>query len=179
VVKRIYLAGPIGPLDGREERIRDAIGWAERLRLLGAAVFVPHCFVQWYQPFDLSYDECMALDEVWLRQCEALFRMPGKSPGSDREAERAQQLGIPVFTDVKELIRWLAGSKQPDGDWPQIGDDVIVEVSQQHMKRGRVKFEYTHLGERALWCESQWGSFEALASECKRPPALRGEDDLL
>lgn len=53
--------------------------------------------------------------------------------------------------------------------WPAIGDEVVVEVSRQHMKRGRVKYFYKHLDEDAAWCESQWGSFEALVSECKRP----------
>lgn len=53
--------------------------------------------------------------------------------------------------------------------WPQIGDDIVIKAGQELLRRGRVKFEYEHLGERAFHCEWSGGSFEALVSECLRP----------
>lgn len=56
---------------------------------------------------------CPAGREVWLRMdleelkgCDALFRIPGKSPGADWEEERARERGIPVFYTIKALQKW-------------------------------------------------------------------------
>jgi hypothetical protein len=146
-MKRIYLAGPIGPAQGREERIAEAIGWAERLRKLGLAVFVPHCFAGWYQSFDLTYDECMALDAVWLRQCEALFRMPGRSPGADKEVLLARELGLPVFTDVEALRHWMSGAPAAP-----LAGQIFVDG-----RACRIKFEFISHGRRAFVVEAPHG----------------------
>ena len=37
------------------------------------------------------------MDFVWLRQCHAMIRLEGRSPGADREEEFAIAHGIPVF----------------------------------------------------------------------------------
>jgi hypothetical protein len=55
----------------------------------------PHNIDYWYQ-YDLE----------WLEVCDALFRLPGESHGADKEAERAKELGIPVFTSISELREW-------------------------------------------------------------------------
>jgi hypothetical protein len=44
-----------------------------------------------------SYEDWMALDLAWLRRCDALIRLPGDSPGADREVEEAKRLGLPVY----------------------------------------------------------------------------------
>lgn len=110
-MKRVYVAGPIGAKAGREARIRAAIDVAERIRRLGLFPFVPHFFHYWESIYPHQYECFMRLDLVWLKQCEALYRMPGHSPGADREVKFAEtEIKIPVFRDLKELAAW-AGIK--------------------------------------------------------------------
>ena len=111
-MKRVYVAGPIGNLEGRAARVRDAIAMGELLWREGFWPFVPHLFVQWGDRFEHSYEEWMGIDAVWLRQCEAVFRMPGESPGADREVAWARANGVPVFTDITALRRWARGVKE-------------------------------------------------------------------
>jgi hypothetical protein len=51
--------------------------------------------------------------EYWLQYCldlipsfDCVFRMPGYSEGADREVALAESLGIPVFREYKEVIRF-------------------------------------------------------------------------
>ena len=38
-----------------------------------------------------------------LERCDALLRLPGASRGADIDVERAQALGLPVYTSIDEL----------------------------------------------------------------------------
>jgi hypothetical protein len=106
-VKRIYIAGPIGPNDaGRMQRIHDAIYIANALWRYGCAPFVPHLAHWWDERHPAQYEEWMAYDAVWLRQCEAVYRMAGESPGADREVAWAVANGLPVFGSMEEAIAW-------------------------------------------------------------------------
>ena len=46
----------------------------------------------------------MAWDLQEVRQCGAVLRLPGHSPGADREVEEARANGIPVFFSLDALI---------------------------------------------------------------------------
>ncbi|MGH6615791.1 hypothetical protein [Sphingomonas sp.] len=39
-----------------------------------------------------------------LEQCQAVVRLAGASKGADEDVRRAGELGIPVYTDVRELL---------------------------------------------------------------------------
>lgn len=122
-MKRIYVAGPIGAVAGRAERVREAIAAGEQLWRAGFHPFVPHLFVQWGDIFEHHYEEWMALDEAWLRACEAVWRMPGASPGADREVALAERLGMPVFRELAPLQRWAR-----DGKTTAKPDPVIAQL---------------------------------------------------
>jgi hypothetical protein len=38
-----------------------------------------------------------------LAMCDAVLRIPGESRGADLECDLARQMGMPVFTDVRDL----------------------------------------------------------------------------
>jgi len=83
------------------------MGVADRLIHLGFAPFVPHLyhFLHLMAPHD--YEVWMAVGLAWLRTCDAVLRLPGESPGADREVEVARILEIPVFYSVEELVEGM------------------------------------------------------------------------
>lgn len=107
---RIYIAGPITKGDYMIN-VRKAIDAAHALREHGLVPFVPHLSALWHLAYPRDYEDWMEYDFVWVRQCHALYRVPGESSGADREMEHARQFNIPVFVDMADLIEWAR--KQP------------------------------------------------------------------
>jgi hypothetical protein len=100
---KIYISGPYSKhmVDGT----RNAIMAAEALRKAGYLPFVPHLSLLWDLVCPSPYEEWIDYDLAWLRHCNALLRLPGESPGADREVLLAQQLRIPVYYNIKEIIK--------------------------------------------------------------------------
>lgn len=108
---RIYVAGPIGALDEhRPAKLRAAIDAGAALLLAGHAPFVPHLWAAAMQDREVTadalahYETWMEYDFAMLEVCDAVLRIPGHSPGADREVARAMQLGLPVYYSVEEAI---------------------------------------------------------------------------
>ncbi len=103
-MKTVYVAGPlIGDFAGNTAR---AIEVADELLDGGVAPFVPHLAIHWHAVHEHHYEDWMAYDFAWILKCDALVRMPGKSPGADREVEFARKHGIPVFFGINECLAW-------------------------------------------------------------------------
>lgn len=107
------MAGPLG--DGRlpepevELNVARAIAAAEVLVKLGFAPHVPHLYVLWNKQHFHDAPFWKALDLEWLRQCEALVRLPGTSSGMDDEIDEARKLEIPIFylpRGLDALVDW-------------------------------------------------------------------------
>lgn len=102
----IYIAGPLSsdPLVGT----RNAILAAAQLRSVGLGFVVPHlaCLFQIVSP--QPYESWMDLDLELILRCDALLRIPGESPGADREVQHARMRGIPVYRDIGQCINELA-----------------------------------------------------------------------
>jgi hypothetical protein len=101
----VYVAGPITKGD-QFLNVRNGILVGEALRALGFCPFVPHLSALWQMVWPVDYEGWMTLDFAWIERCDALLRMPGESPGADREVAHAKSLGIPVFHSDAELIAW-------------------------------------------------------------------------
>jgi len=73
-----------------------AMDCADALICAGFAPVVPHLshFLHMHHPH--GYETWMEIDFALLPVCAVLIRMPGDSPGADREVLRAVELGIPV-----------------------------------------------------------------------------------
>lgn len=79
---------------------------------LGIVDIVPHRSMldDMYSPRSDQYwlDTTMDL----MRECDAVYRMPGASEGADAEVKEAERLGIPVFTDLGGLKTWVTEWKE-------------------------------------------------------------------
>src|ERR1035441_10289212 len=104
MLARVYVAGPYSNGDVARN-VRNAYEAANRLADLGFAPFVPHATHFWHMLFPRPYEFWLDLDNQFLPFCQALLRLPGTSSGADKESQLAQTLGIPVFTEIDELVR--------------------------------------------------------------------------
>ncbi|HLC30822.1 MAG TPA: DUF4406 domain-containing protein [Dehalococcoidia bacterium] len=100
---RVYVAGPYSGGD-IILNIRAAIRAASRIMDAGHAPFCPHLTGIWHLVSPKEYEQWLAYDFEWIRACEALVRLPGESPGADREVKIAEEEGIPVYFGVGAFL---------------------------------------------------------------------------
>jgi hypothetical protein len=91
-------------------------GIAVSLRLLeeGYCVYSPFALsffsyrkIGLAEPGTARYEGLMQNDIAWVRVCDCVLRLPGFSAGAEREVLAAMQAGIPVFTSLGDLRRWM------------------------------------------------------------------------
>ena len=94
----------------REELYKPArpIAAGHRAMDLGLAPFVPHLSHYSHRLRPRPYEDWMALDLAFVEVCDILWRLPGDSPGADREVAHARSRGIPVVSSFDALAGWLA-----------------------------------------------------------------------
>jgi hypothetical protein len=104
-MKHVYVAGPFtqGVV---EVNVRKAVNAGDRLLSAGLVPYVPHLNWLWGFAHERTYEEWLALDMAWLGKCDAVLRLPGHSPGADREEAFAREHGIPVFYHESRLLEW-------------------------------------------------------------------------
>lgn len=105
-MKRIYVAGHYTHGDVAVN-VRNAMEAGTRIIEAGHSPFIPHLYHFVHMQKPQAYSVWITLDLAWVEVCHALLRLPGDSPGADGEVAYAKQLGIPVFTDMSELLEWL------------------------------------------------------------------------
>ena len=99
---RVYVAGQYTQGD-TVSNVAIAIDIADKLVDKGYAPYVPHLNMFWHFQNWHKYEYWLALDEEWLAQCDAVYRILGESPGADREVVLAARLGIHVVYNFNEL----------------------------------------------------------------------------
>lgn len=99
---KVYISGPYSK--HMVEGTRNAILAAEELRKAGFLPFVPHLSLLWDLICPSPYEEWIMYDFRWLEVCDIILRLPGESPGADREVEFARNICIPIFYTTKEII---------------------------------------------------------------------------
>lgn len=114
----VYIAGPYSGRDAHghhgymviEQNILNARNAMKELVNLGYGVFCPHTHSAHFEVItpDASIDYWYDLDIYFLRFCHALLRLPGASSGADKEVELCQDLGIPVFYNIENLVENLS-----------------------------------------------------------------------
>lgn len=101
---RVYVAGPITGSGSLVENVRVAELTGARLREAGYTAYVPHRdLLTQLVTGESDYEAWMEDDYEWLGVCDVLLRLPGVSPGADREVQWAQERGIPVYHDRSQL----------------------------------------------------------------------------
>lgn len=99
----VYVAGPY-TTGNPNTNVRQAISYGEITRRAGLLPFVPHLYHLWDLANPHEYEYWMGLCLGWVVRCQAVLRLPGQSSGADRECALAREHGIPVFTDIVELL---------------------------------------------------------------------------
>lgn len=108
MVKRpmVYIAGPIskGPY---WKNVRNGVDMGHKLMELGFVPFIPMMdFLMVFAYPDIHYETLLDYDFQVISRCDVLLRIPGESPGADREVVFANGNGIPVFVTLEDLELW-------------------------------------------------------------------------
>ena len=102
---RVYVAGPYS--SDPETNTRAAVEAGNAVLDLGHAPLVPHLSHYWHTLHgERPYEDWMRIDLSWLAVADVVLRLPGASPGADREVERARKHGVPVVWSPGELAAW-------------------------------------------------------------------------
>lgn len=102
---RVYVSAPYSA--DPEACTAEAIRVGTDLLDMGFAPFVPHLVHYWETLHASRPYECwMRLDLAWVEAADVVLRLPGESPGADREVEHARAHGVPVVTSVEQLTEW-------------------------------------------------------------------------
>jgi hypothetical protein len=106
---RFYVAGPLTGLAPGEQlrNVQRAMEVGRALMEKGHSPFVPHLSHWWDEHCTnagspVTYEEWMAYDNEWLRQCECFFHI-ASSPGADRELQWARDRGMTVYTRLEDV----------------------------------------------------------------------------
>jgi hypothetical protein len=106
IVNKIYVSGPYTHGD-KLVNVNAAIDMADQLVSNGYIPFVPHLTHFWDLRKPRKYDFWLDYDLKWLRDCDAVIRLPGTSKGADIEVAEAHSFGIPVFHSIEGLLLTL------------------------------------------------------------------------
>ena len=110
-MKKVYVAGKLnGMACDYNKNMHHMIVWAEKVRRLGYAVFVPGLdMLTGIVMGDLDYPDYFNNSQPWLAASDAVFVTPNweSSKGTAREIEYAKSLGIPVFFDLELMDKEL------------------------------------------------------------------------
>ena len=101
--KTVYVACPYS-LGDIILNVRKAIEVADILLDNGFVPFVPHLTMLWHLVSPKPYAEWMEYDLEWLKKCDMVLRVDGKSRGADGEVAVAKDLTIKVYYSIIELL---------------------------------------------------------------------------
>ena len=102
----VYVAGPYTHGDVAVN-VREAVLAGMEIKQRGHSAFVPHLFHFAHYLVPMAYEAWMTIDLRMLQRCDVLLRLPGFSPGADREYDAAKILGMPVYNSLEECVRQL------------------------------------------------------------------------
>lgn len=105
-ILRIYIAGPYTAGDVALN-VRQAVLAGLEIHQAGHVPFIPHLFHFAHFLCPQDYAVWCALDLQWLKACHCVVRLPGDSPGADREIEFAMTLGLPIYYSLAACLQAL------------------------------------------------------------------------
>ena len=112
LVRRVYIAGPIGRTPKTHDNVLTAIHVAQEVREMGLYPYVPHLSYYWHCMY--PREDWLTFDRQWLECCHALLRLPGESPVSDKEVKWAYEMDIEVFHSMEDLKNWYMFEKNKE-----------------------------------------------------------------
>lgn len=119
----VYVAGPYTHGD-TAEHVHRAVQVGLAIRRAGHVPFIPHLYHLAHLLCPSPYEFWMALDLAWLSRCDCVVRIPGHSPGAEREAEAAKAMGKPVYYNLDVFL-------QAHGPKPVRAADTITQLLEE------------------------------------------------
>ena len=101
---KVYIASPY-TLGDVAVNVKIQMDAADILMNEGFAPFVPLYSHFQHMAHPRPYRDWIILDLEWVKTCDCLLRLPGKSSGADGEVRYAKELEKPVFYSIDELIK--------------------------------------------------------------------------
>lgn len=110
----VYVAGPYTlPVGQEEANVWHAIDTCDFLMDKGFIPYNPLLSHYHHLRCPRDYEWWLAFDLKWLKACDVLYRIPGKSNGADKEVLfTIEKLGKPVFYTVTDLLLWRDNLKE-------------------------------------------------------------------
>jgi hypothetical protein len=108
----VYVSGPFSngstaSASQRRANVQRAESVGRALANAGFNPHVPHAATVHLEDSTMTYEDFLGLDlSIIAAWAEAVYRMPGESVGADREVAFAKQLGLPVFDNLADIVRW-------------------------------------------------------------------------
>lgn len=99
----VYVAGPYSHGD-QVINTRKVLKIAEELWDLGYMPIVPHLYMLWHITNPQPYGRWLDMGLHLLSRCDRLLRVPGPSPGADKEIEWAREHGLKIHYGLEDLI---------------------------------------------------------------------------
>jgi len=111
---RVYIASPYSMGD-QAENVRKQILAADHLMTLGHIPFAPTLSHFQHMVRPRPYEDWMKCCLSWVEMCDIVLRLPGYSPGADREVAHAEKNGIPVVFSLETLVMYSEKIKEMYG----------------------------------------------------------------
>lgn len=99
---KVYIASPYTYGD-TAKNVRAQLEAADHLMNLGHCPIVPLFSHFQNMMFPRAYEDWLKIDFEKIKMCDVLLRLPGYSPGADKEVEFAKMYGIKVVTEYNEI----------------------------------------------------------------------------
>ena len=105
---KVFISSPYTVGD-QSDNVRVQMDVFKKLYDAGFMPFAPLLFHFQHIVHPMEYESWMEIDFAWLESCDFILRLPGESPGADREVKHAADNGIPIAYSIDELKK-LAGN---------------------------------------------------------------------
>ena len=102
---KVYIASPYTKGDVAVN-VKVQLDCADELITLGFAPFAPLYSHFQHMAHPRPYSDWIKIDLEWVKVCDCLLRLEGDSSGADGEVKYANELGIPVFYSIAELVNF-------------------------------------------------------------------------
>jgi hypothetical protein len=99
-----YVAGPYTVGD-TIRNVANAVSAGNSLLAHNIIPFIPHFSFIWHLLHEHSYDQWLEYDFAWLDKCDALLRLPGESPGAEKEIQKAISKGLYVGYSIVAIVK--------------------------------------------------------------------------
>ena len=102
---RVFVSSPY-TLGETGENVRAQIDAGDILMDNGFTPFLPLLCHFWGIVTPKPYADWLGWCFEWIEVCDCVFRLPGESPGAEKEVMHAVRHGKSVFTDINDLISY-------------------------------------------------------------------------